>query len=52
MTYLFVLKPEEKHDELFNEVMKRLEQNNMRVNPMKLQYARKEINILGVRNRL
>ena len=39
---------EEKHDELVREVSRRLEYTRMRVNPNKVQFKKREVNVLGV----
>ena len=38
----------EEHDRLLNETLQRLQRNKMRVNPKKIQYCQKEVNLLGV----
>lgn len=41
-------KEEREHDRLVDEVAKRLEANNMRINPEKIQWKTKEIKLLRV----
>ena len=41
-------KSEEEHERLVREVCRRLKNNNMRLNPAKVQFAKKEVKLLGV----
>lgn len=38
----------ERHDKLLEEILQRLEKNNLRVNPEKIQYCKESVKLLGV----